>query len=212
MEFDDLLNEITPQVEKGLEQRKRLFPEPPPTEIKSLQDDEIREEVFNSLCSGVSPHRISAMLYQSRGIVIPPVDIRAYYDAIPEEYLLPASYLKKRLLQLDIKIDAIGEMQRLLAMADQRLGAALLAEELQATRDPQVDKMINDLWRKLVEFVEIQQSLGTLPKEAIPVDVRHMAVEQLPTLREILEQRKNTVDGEVRELDAPQEELTEDET
>jgi len=158
-----------------------------------LDDDEpLKQEVFDKLCSGWTAAKISRDLLRSRGIALRPYAIKQFFDNIPASYILPPTHIRQKLMQLDIQVDAVGEMQRLLRITEERLATALLVEDLapDSNSTASIDgskskspkgitvegtRMTTIYWQMLKDFVEIQQELGDLPKEPITLDILALA-------------------------------------
>jgi len=101
---------------------------PEPT-VDSIARSGTAYEIFSRLCSGWSPYRISRELAR-KGIQITPRDIKEYMEEIPPAYFLPPSRIRTRLLQLDVQIDALGGLARLIRIQEERVSTALLVEEV----------------------------------------------------------------------------------
>lgn len=160
-------------------------PDPPTPTVESILRTDTAYEIFTQLTSGWSPHRISRMLAQ-KGIQVTPLDINEYMHEIPPAYFLPTSYIRKRLLKLDIQIDALGELARLLRIQEERVGVVLLVEEQNPQQlTTQTSRMVKDYFKMLIQFAELQQKVGELPTEPTQIDVTSGG-EPLPTLKELL--------------------------
>lgn len=173
------------------------------TSIEQLeQNPELKQEVFDMLCSGWSPARVSRHLFKTKGIKLTPSAVRTFLTEIPPALVLPPSLIKTKLLQLDITIDAVGELGRLLRVQEERLSAALLVEEfgggekgsitLEATR------LLKEYWKSLTEYVTLLQSVGELPAEPVKFDLTSGG-QSLPTLREMLAARIEDPSGTAAE-------------
>jgi hypothetical protein len=123
-------------------------------------------EVHDMLCSGWSPQRVCAHLISRRHAQVPIQDIILFKDTIPQSEFLPVSELAKRFKELDIEVDAVGEMGRLLRLAADRLGVAMSLETSTGQRIPYVDVASRNYWTMLREYVETRQGLGELPQAA----------------------------------------------
>ena len=116
---------------------------------------------------------------------------------IPKENIIDFTALQKRYKKLDIQVDAIGELSRLLRLVSDRLGAALSIEDKTQTRLSYVDTATQLYWKMLLEFAELQQSLGDLPSVKHGPPVPQLAIPQLlggeplPTLRALLVEVSN---------------------
>jgi len=120
-------------------------------------------EIREMLCSGWTPIRVHRFLKAVRSVEVPLQDISDYLGSIPKAELLDFTALQKRYNQINIQVDAMGELARLLRLTSDRLGAALMIEEASGTRLAYVDTVTASYWKMLSEYVEIQQSIGELP-------------------------------------------------
>lgn len=155
----------------------------------ALHELDIRE----MLCSGWSPTRVHRFLKAVRSVDVPVRDISDYLGSIPKDEILDFTTLQQRYKQIDIQVDAMGEMARLLRLTSDRLGAALMVEESSGTRLAYVDTVTASYWKMLGEFIGIQQSVGELPSTKSgnpPVQSGDVAQllggKPLPTLRSLL--------------------------
>jgi hypothetical protein len=140
------------------------------------------------LSSGWSASRVHQHIKLVYRVMVPLVDIKAYRELIPSEAMLPPVPLKEQFQDIDIEIDAVGEMGRLLRLSAERLQDALLVEELTEERVPYLDTAVKVYWKMLREYVETKQTLGVLPiaEKAVEVSVTAPPQQTQLTLRQIL--------------------------
>ena len=166
--------------------------------LTEQQDQDIRRLII----SGWTHARIQHFMRMLYDIEVAAEDIDTIQGVV-SDLMLPPSALQKRFNGLDIEVDPIGEMHRVLRVASDRLGAALNLEA--AAKDgrlPYTDTAIKAYWRLLAEFIEIQQSIGVLPRETTPTAVFPPLVtspQKLPTIRALM----------VARFDDPEEQLDE---
>jgi len=134
------------------------------------------QEVREMLCSGWSPDRVSRFLKKSSSIDIPIDNITDYLETIPQEDIVDFSALQRRYKNLNIQVDAMGELARVLSLVSDRLATAINVEDKNQIRIGYVDTATQLYWKMLIEFAELQQSLGELPsvKHNPPVPVTNL--------------------------------------
>jgi len=161
--------------------------EVPETSVATIKQADKAADVFTLLCSGWSPFKISRYLHKTEGLIIPPADIKEFMTEIPPAFFLPPSYIRKKLLKLDVRIDAMGDLARLIRIGEERLSAALLAEEQNPEAlNAKVSRMVKQQFEMLVKFAELQTKVGDLPTEPVRLDATLRFKEKPPTLGEIL--------------------------
>lgn len=166
------------------------------TSIELLSKDlELKQDIFNMLCSNWSPSRISKHLFRAKGIKLTPTAINTFLKEIPPAFVLPPSFIKKKLLLLDITIDSIDELGRLLKIQEERVAAALLLEDLSPGGSGkgitiEATRLIKEYEKSLLAYTELMQSLGEIPEEPVKVDLTSGG-ETFPTLRQLIEARKS---------------------
>jgi len=167
----------------------------PATQVESVEQSGLKHEIFSLLCSGWSPHRISKHLARTESVFIPAIDIRDFLNDIPPAYILEPTYLRRRLLTIDIEIDAVGEMARILRTMEERLAAAVLADEVSPSGSPRVVKLSKEYFTLLERYVITRQKLGELP--VVPFKVADVTKQTLAedaaprSLHEILESEES---------------------
>ena len=166
------------------------FPEAPICSLPSIEQNEHKQEIFNRLLSGWSPSRISQTLHKECNVLILPHDIKQFFTEIPLTLLLPPSELRARLKQIDVNIDAVGQMASLLRLVADRLDTALLLEESTHKKCPKTEPLIQSYWRMLERYVNILQKLGDLPTAAQEIKVGASEdTGSLPSLRDLIASR-----------------------
>ncbi len=168
----------------------QAFPVLPVTEIPAIEACEHKREIFDLLLSGWSPAKVARNLYKQHGVVMAPHEIANFLTVIPPAMLLPPSYLRKRLKQIDITIDAVGELGRLLALQSERLDAALVLEEVTQKPLPLTDKLTKTYWKMLLEYTDKLQSIGDLPTEPVKIEAGPGRDSGLPRLKDLLTEDK----------------------
>jgi len=158
-----------------------------PSEL-SIYEQEIRD----MLCSGWTPARVVSFIKKASSIDISIDAVVNYLETIPKKDIVDFSALQRRYKNLDIQVDAMGELARVLKLVSDRLASAVNVEDRTKTRIGYVDTATQLYWKMLVEFAELQQSLGELPsvKHSPPVPVTNLPQlvggGPLPTLRALL--------------------------
>lgn len=182
----DRLEELRTSLQMN-EAAPRTFPAAPVSAIQAIESSSRKQEVFDLLLSGWSPAKISKTLFKQYGELLPPHEIAAFLEEIPVSLLLPPSYLQRRLKQVDITFDAVGELGRLLRLQSERLDASLMLEEVTQQPQPTTDKQARVYWQMLLDYIEKLQSLGDLPKAAAKLEVTPHEAVAAPRLRDLLE-------------------------
>lgn len=177
----------------------------PETEIPVIKNSEHRHLIFNCLANNWSAERVHAYLMQTVQVDIPVMAIQEYRDSLDKDAFLPISYLQSKFRELDIEVDAIGELARLLRLQAERLDMALFLESCTHPLSAIVGQQIHEYWDLLKQYLAIQKGLGffavdttahnVLPANVTPIDI--------PTIRHLIElapRRSETIDADVREL------------
>ena len=142
-----------------------------PSESTVLEGDEtLKQLVFDMICSGWTPASISRHLVRNLGVQVRPYAIKKFADNVPPVLVLPPSFIKTKLNEIDVQIDAVAEMQRLLKVTEDRLSTALLIEDIAPDEGSTKSKgitvegtrMTQVYWQMLQDFVKVQQSLGEI--------------------------------------------------
>jgi hypothetical protein len=149
-----------------------------------------QQEIYECLTSGWTPARVSHYIERTYGTQITTADIKAYRETIPKALIIPPSYIRAKLLELDIQVDAIGDMARVLKIMEDRVGTALLQESISGSPLETTNHMIAAYWRMLEEYIVFRQRLGELPSE--PIKIADVS-DAKPKLGDIL--KKKLTDG-----------------
>jgi len=144
----------------ALKERASQQPTAPDTEIAAIKNSEHRQTIFNCLANNWSAARVHAYLMQTANVDISVRDIQAFRDSLKEEDFLPVTYLQRKFKDLDIEIDAIGELARLLKLKAERLDDALFFEKISHPLNTIVDLQVREYWDLLRQYLAIQKSLG----------------------------------------------------
>lgn len=198
----------------ALRERVSQHPTAPDTDIPSVKNSEHRQTIFNCLANNWSAARVHAYLMQTAQVDISTAAIQQYRDSLGEDVFLPVSYLQSKFKELDIVVDAIGELARLLKLKAERLDQALFFESISHPLHTIVDLQIREYWDLLRQYLVIQKGLGffavdtvgaaglqnVLPATVPPGD--------MPTIRHLLELRitaekarsSEPIDADVRVL------------
>ena len=165
------------------------------TSVAELQSNPtLKQEVFDMLCSNWSPARVSRHLFRTKGVKLTPSAIRTFLDEIPPAFVLPPSFIKTKLLQLDVIVDSVGELGRMLKVQEERVSAALLLEDITPggakgnSITIEATRLIEKYEKSLHAYTTLMQSIGELPEEPMKVDLTSGG-EGLPTLRQIFEEK-----------------------
>jgi len=198
----------------ALKERASQQPTAPHTEILSIKNSEHRQTIFNCLANNWSAARVHAYLIQTAQVDISTRDIQGFRDQLDEDDFLPVTYLQSKFKELDIEVDAIGELARLLKLKAERLDIALFVESISTPLNSIVDLQIQEYWNLLRQYLTIQKGLGffavdtassaglqdVLPAGIIPGEI--------PTIRHLMElrvtmeksQRPEPIDADVKVL------------
>lgn len=167
------------------------FPILPETSVEVVEASQFKQEIFNRLCSGWSPARVSSWLRDTYQEEVSPAAINRFFDEIPTIYILPPTLIKQRLAMLDVQADSATELGRVLRLQEERLAAHHLVAELSPTSEGkqafgiQYRKDLKLYFDMLVEYTKLMQSLGVFAKE--PYRFEDTTDRGLPTLGAILE-------------------------
>jgi len=191
------------------------FPIAPSTDDASIHP--YRQEIFNKLVSGWTPARVASILSAYYGAEITEKSVTEYREKIPDEVAIRVPYLHKLLHLIDIEIDPMGEMQRVLKLAAIRLDYALEREEEAKNRTEdrptpgqirklgdRIDKAAKTYWKFLGDYVE---RIALIKGAHASRDV--LMPQKVPTVREIMAQTAPTervVDAASKLLPAPKDE------
>jgi hypothetical protein len=160
---------------------------------ESQLGDQVRYEIIDMLRSGWSPPKITRHLYHTLNLEIPPTHIVELRDALPPVALLPPGKLTERLQYVDLEIDALGDLGRLIKINEKRLDKLLELEGDNIQQFEATDELIKLMVRQLREYLELKMRLGLLPEEAPDRSIVVMSKE--PTVEEILKNHGIRPDG-----------------
>ena len=181
------------------------FPLVPTTDIGTIESSPHRQEIFDKLLSGWSPARVARSIEKRHGIVIPVQDIAAFRETIPSELALKESELSKRLKHIDVEVDALLEMQRVLMLDRDRLNDALLRDEITrqpleettARHDVKQDTIVEHraeiYFRHLRQYMETLHEIGEIRPPVIELEQRA----KIPLVRQLVQE---AIEGEHREV------------
>ena len=170
----------------------------PDTKILAIQDSEHRQTIFNCLANNWSASRVHAYLIQTAQVDVPTSAIEEYRASIDKDAFLPVTYLQSKFKELDIEIDAIGELARLLKLSQERLDMALFLESISHPLYIIVDQQKREYWNLLREYLAIQKGLGFFTKDTVGAagqqDMLPASIlpRDIPTIRHLLELRITT--------------------
>ena len=170
----------------------------PDTKIPLIQDSEYRQTIFNCLANNWSPARVHAYLIQTAQVDIPTSAIEEYRASIDKDAFLPVTILQSKFKELDIEIDAIGELARLLKLSQERLDVALFLESVTHPMHILVDQQKREYWALLKEYLAIQKGLGFFTKDTVgsagqqDMLPANIPPGEIPTIRHLLELKITT--------------------
>jgi len=144
----------------ALKQRAASRRELPATSIATIENSEHKHVIFNCLANNWSAARVHIYLMQTAHVDIPISTIQAFKDELNEDDFLPITHLQRRFRDLDIEVDAIGELARLLRLKAERLDAALFLESVTHPLHTIVDQQLHEYWDLLKQYLAIQKGLG----------------------------------------------------
>ena len=146
------------------------FPEPPQTNIVSVETSEHKREIYAQLQSGWSPTRVSMFLRRKYNELIDPRDLLAFLAQIASDDLLSPGILREKFKNVDVDVDALLEMHLLLRLQRENLDAALQHKQIieggnlpTDVINATIDKITQRYWKMLIEFQELMLETGELP-------------------------------------------------
>ena len=146
------------------------FPEPPQTNILSIESSPHKREIYGQLQSGWSPTRVAMFLRRKYAEVVDPRDILAFLGQIVPGEMLTPGILRERFKNVDVDVDALLEMHLLLRLQKENLDAALqhrtIAEDgglKTDVIDNAIDKITQRYWKMLIQFQDLMHETGELP-------------------------------------------------
>jgi len=143
----------------------------PNTSIESIEESGYKHEIYNMLCSNISPSRVSRLISVRYGYFIAPQDIHKFLKLIPEAHILEPTKLMARLDGLEVETDSIVELMRVVRVMDERLDILLDVEGANGPPSPEVDRAATTLFDLHTRLIAVQQSLGLLPTKAERVEI-----------------------------------------
>lgn len=165
----------------------------PEAAIPLIENSEHKQTVFNCLANNWNAERVHAYLMQTVQVDIPTSAIQKYRDSLSEDDFLPVTYLHSKFMELDIEVDAVGELARLLKLKAERLDMALFLESVTHPLHPVVDQQMREYWDLLKQFLSVQKELGFYaadttrskgPSNVLPAGIQP---DQIPTIRHLIE-------------------------
>ena len=158
------------------------FPQMPKTDVGVIESSEYRQEIFNKLLSGWSPARISESLKKKHNAVVRPEDIQEYFTHIPAELSLESSLLAEKFKKIDVQVDAVLDMHRILMLLRERLNVALdlenatgkhLERQKKSGRgDTLVEHRAKMYFAHLVEYLKAMELIGEIRPPAIEAELK----------------------------------------
>lgn len=174
------------------------FPVLPRTNIEVVEESEYKQDIFDRLCSGWSPARVSAWLRDTFGVQIAAASITRFFEEIPDVYILPPTVVRQRLLGLDVKIDSLTALGQTLRLMEERLEAYETTFDV-ATKDANLRKLdanyrkeLKTYFDMLVDYTKLLQGLGLYTSIAQRPEAPPKAEE--PTLRDLLKEKQAAVE------------------
>ena len=108
---------------------KKRFPDPPVTDIASVENSAHKHDLFVLLCSGWTPPRVAAEMERRFGERIPVSDLSTFAQAIPDQFVMALSQLQAKYAAIDVEVDAASELHKMLLLARDRLDDAIVYEQ-----------------------------------------------------------------------------------
>jgi len=167
----------------------------PDTDVPAIENSEHKEVIFNCLANNWSAGRVHAYLMQTVGVNIPTSAIQAFRDQLDDSIFLPMTYLQSKFRELDIEVDAIGELARLLKLKAERLDMALFLESCSHPLFSIVDQQLREYWGLLKQYLAIQKGLGFFAVDTVgPAGLQNVlpasiSPGDIPTIRHLMELR-----------------------
>ena len=181
------------------------FPQMPKTDVGAIEGSEYHQEIFDKLLSGWSPARIAESLKKRHNVIVRAEDISAYSQHIPAELSLKTSQLAEKFKNIDIQVDALLDMQRVLMLFRERLEVAMehevvtgkhlerLREGGNLSTDTLVEHCAKLFFFHLNEYVKTLHLIGDIKPPTFEEEFKAA----LPLLRTIMEKPViETVEGQ----------------
>jgi hypothetical protein len=139
--------------------------EPPVTNIESIEaDPALKSEIYSMIVSNWTCDAIHSYLNRNRGYAPSLSDIRTFAEAIPKDAHIQRPYLHHRFGGQPVVVDPVSEIHRVLALMQERVGAAALIETLDGAPNTNTTRLLESYYGMLKDFAGLNQSLGLLPK------------------------------------------------
>jgi len=170
--------------------KRRGTPGAPQTNVHAIENSEHKQTVFNCLVNNWSAERTHVYLMQTADVNIPVAAIKEFRAQLNESDFLPITYLQSKFKELDIEVDAIGELARLLKLKAERLDTALFIESVTHPLAAIVDQQLNEYWNLLKQYLAVQKGLGFFAADTVPMQNLLPAgtpPSEIPTIRALLE-------------------------
>lgn len=140
------------------------------------------EELVSCLESGWSPAKVHEFLVLRHGTAPEEWTIRRWRDAhIPEAKVLPPRVMQEKLKGLDYKVDALGNLSRLVVMLEDRFARWYEQEMTMGMVLPANDGTVRVYLEALRDYVSVAQDLGIMKAPPAPViDMRTQNLNVFP--------------------------------
>jgi len=159
----------------------------------------VRYAILRMLISNWYPEDISKALLERTGVAVSVTVVEQYKDLIPDDYFLAPDYLVEKFNGIIPDIDPMAELQRVLGLQRERLGAASMLETFEREPLASTNAIAESFFHMLRDTIKLQQSLGTQPTaqgfEQSTAPSAPAGIQQggFPTLRLIVEQRREAL-------------------
>ena len=185
------------------------MPSLPKTNILTIENSEYKQWVFDRLASNWSPARVAEVLKREHNEVISADDIELFRRQIPEIMRLKSSELARRYKDIDVKIDEMQELHRVLMFAKDEFDAAVLLQQVQGGKvdkpekvqvERHIDRRMKVYFGLLERFAKLRKEVGELRPPVIEVEHRLRLPER--TLKQIID--GDIVDVTPKQLGVPE--------
>lgn len=180
--------------------QKQRYPDPPVTDIESVENSAHKHDLFVLLCSGWTAPRVAAEMDRRFGERIPVSDISTFAQAIPDQFVMALSQLQAKYAAIDVEVDTASEMHKMLLLARDRLDDALIHEQVTKQQGTGVGRSeverqsgivkdrAREYWKMLLDFVD---RLPIMRDAELPVEAKRLmpAIDR-PSLGQIIEARR----------------------
>jgi len=150
---------------------------------------DLNYQVYRMLVTGWHPEAIAAHLETTYNQIVPTEVIIDFKNKIDPQLFIPPTYLRERYKNLDLQIDPLAEINRVLFLMQERLGASVLLEEIDGIPSPGTTDLVESYFNMLHNTALLQNKLGTLgkPQPAVEAGAEARVGGGLPSLRLLLE-------------------------